>query len=116
MGKMKTILIAEDYEPLVELYSLWLEDEYNTISAKDGQEAVDKYKEFRPDLTIMDIKLPVKEGDLAIKEILGMDKEANIIAVTAYPYSSDDLEGVEVLKKGFRRDTFMAAVKRKLDS
>lgn len=111
---MKTILIAEDYEPLVELYNLWLEVEYNTITAKDGQEAVDKYKEFKPDLVIMDIKMPVKEGDLAIKEILDIDKGANIIAVTAYPYSSDELEGVEVLKKGFRRQAFMDAVQRKL--
>lgn len=113
---MKTILIAEDYEPLVELYSIWLEDVYKTIVAKNGQEAVDKFGTYKPDLVIMDIKMPVKEGDLAIKEILDMDPKAKIIAVTAYPYTSNDLEGVEVLKKGFRREVFMEAVEKKLEA
>lgn len=110
---MSKILIAEDYKPLVKLYTTWLEDAHEVIPAYTGQEAVDNYKEHRPDLVIMDIRMPEKTGDVAINEIFEMEPGANIVAVTGYPYSEDDL-GVEVVRKGFSRKEFIGMVERKL--
>jgi CheY-like chemotaxis protein len=107
------ILIAEDYKPLVKLYATWLELDHEIIPAYTGQEAVDNYKEHKPDLVIMDIRMPDKTGDVAIDEIFEMEPEANIVAVTGYPYSEDDL-GVEVVRKGFSRREFLEMVDRKL--
>ena len=38
----------------------------NFIEAKDGQDAIDKYKEFKPDLAFLDIVMPKKDGNDAI--------------------------------------------------
>ena len=51
--------------------------------ANNGQEAIDKYQQLKPDLTTMDIVMPVKDGIEALGEILTADKNAKVIMVTA---------------------------------
>jgi CheY-like chemotaxis protein len=111
---MKKILIAEDDRELHMLYRLMLGQDYEIIEAYNGQEAVDHYREHRPDLVLMDIKMPVKNGDVAIGEIMELDPGAKIVAVTAYRYTEEDL-GVYVLRKGFTRREFLEVVKRGLE-
>ena len=111
---MKKVLVAEDYKPLVELYKVWMKDKYEVFEAFNGQEAVDKYLEFTPDLVIMDVRMPVKGGDEAIKEIFDSNPNAKIVAITAYPYTQEEL-GVEVVRKGFKKDEFLNLVDRKLN-
>jgi CheY-like chemotaxis protein len=113
MSDRAKVLVAEDYKPLVELYNVWLKDQYEVIAAYNGQEAVDKFREHRPDLVIMDVRMPVKGGDEAIKEIFQMEPGARIVAITAYPYTEEEL-GVEVVRKGFKKDEFLKLVERKL--
>ncbi len=113
MKELKKILIADDYKELIRLYRLMLGSGYEVIEAWDGEDAVEKYKEHRPDLTLMDIKMPKKNGSEAIKEILEFDPDANIVAITAYGYLEEDLR-VEVLRKGFGRKEFLQMVKRRL--
>jgi CheY-like chemotaxis protein len=110
---MKKILIVDDYEALLDLYQIWLEEKFEVIRASNGVEAVQMYREHRPDLVIMDIKLPVMSGDHAITKIMRIDPEANILAVTAYPYTETQL-GVEVLKKNFNRQDFLDAIERRI--
>ena len=50
--------------------------------ASSGEEAVTKYREFVPDLVIMDIVLPNKNGLTAATEILSMDSHAKIIVIS----------------------------------
>ena len=83
------------------------------IKAYNGKEAVKLYTEHRPDLTLMDIRMPEMQGDEAIDKIRDMDPEANIIAVTAYNYSEEDL-GVQVVRKGFSRVAFIELVEEAL--
>ena len=42
------------------------------IEAKDGQDAIDKYKENQPDLVFLDIVMPKKDGNTAIEEIIAI--------------------------------------------
>ena len=53
--------------------------------AKDGEEAVKKYKAFsiKPDVIIMDHRMPIKTGLEAAEEILEFDKNAKIIFASA---------------------------------
>ena len=109
---MAKILIVEDYKDLSEFYQEFL-DEDTLLIASDGEEAVSLYKENKPDIVMMDLKLPKKSGIEATKEIMKIDPNAKIIAITAYgsTIGSKALEAgaKEVLRKPIRfnelRDT-----------
>ncbi len=58
-------------------------DRNSFIEAVDGIDALAKYRKHMPDLVIMDINMPKKDGMCAAKEILGADPHANIIMLTA---------------------------------
>ena len=51
----------------------------NVTSAEDGEEAVEKYKEVRPDLVFMDIVMPKKSGIDALREIKAFDPDAKVV-------------------------------------
>jgi two-component system chemotaxis response regulator CheY len=51
--------------------------------ASNGIEAVEKYRQHKPDLTTMDITMPERDGIEAVRIICGKDKKAKIVMVTA---------------------------------
>jgi two-component system chemotaxis response regulator CheY len=53
------------------------------IEAKNGQEAVELYKENSPDICFLDIVMPVMDGVAAVKNIVEFDKQAIIIIVSS---------------------------------
>ena len=53
------------------------------IEASNGLEAVELYKEHKPEICFMDLTMPVMDGFEAIKEIKSYDKDAKIIIVSA---------------------------------
>jgi two-component system, chemotaxis family, chemotaxis protein CheY len=53
------------------------------FEATDGQDAVDKYKTYNPNLVFMDIVMPVKTGIEAVSEILEYDKNAKIVMASS---------------------------------
>lgn len=69
--------------------------------ARDGEEAITMYKLLRPDLTIMDIVLPRKDGITALKEIMAFDKDAKIIMCSAIGHASLVTEALEAGAKDF---------------
>ncbi len=54
--------------------------------ATDGAEAVDFYQEHTPDLLLLDLAMPKKDGLAVVKEVMQIDRNAKIILITA----SDD--------------------------
>jgi CheY-like chemotaxis protein len=83
----KTILIVEDYEDTRSFMKFVVESYgYQVIEATDGIEAIDRFKQFHPDLILMDISLPVVDGLIATKTIREFDNSGKvpIIAVTAF--------------------------------
>ena len=83
----KRILIVEDALYMREMLVEMLEQEgegYKVVGfAVNGQEAVEKYKELKPDLVTMDLVMEVMDGIQAIREIKKYDPRALIIAITA---------------------------------
>ena len=53
------------------------------IEASDGQEAIDKYKENKPDMVFLDIVMPKKDGNIVISEIIEYDPNAAIIIASS---------------------------------
>lgn len=53
------------------------------LEATNGQDAIDFYKKESPQLVFLDIVMPVKDGNAAIREIVNFDKDADIIIVSS---------------------------------
>ncbi len=56
---------------------------YTVLSAADGAEAVERYRQEHPDLVILDITMPVMDGITALREIRDLDTAARVVMVTA---------------------------------
>ena len=87
--KKATLLIAEDNESNYILIRAVLK-EYDLLHAHDGNEAVRLYREHRPDLILVDLKMPDMDGYEATVEIRKEDSDIPIIAVTAFAFSEDE--------------------------
>ncbi len=95
---MKSILIIDD-DPLIRktLSSHLLKGDYEIVAAEDGEEGLQQYEEFMPDLVILDIRLPDMDGLEVLSKIREKNKNAHIIIMTAY----DDMKTtVEAIKLG----------------
>ncbi|OHB84005.1 MAG: two-component system response regulator [Planctomycetes bacterium RIFCSPHIGHO2_02_FULL_38_41] len=88
---MKRILLVEDDKNQLLLYKQELTLEgYNIITARDGIEAVDRVKEEKPDLIIMDINMPKMNGIESLGKILSEQKNIPVIIHTAYSSYKDN--------------------------
>ena len=71
------------------------------LEAVDGQDAIDKYKEYKPALVFLDIVMPKKDGNAAIREIMEFDSEANIIIASSVGTQSQLKLALEAGAKDF---------------
>ncbi len=82
---IKKILIVDD-SPIARkmLKSCIPKDRgYEFHEAGDGRQALEKFRKIKPDVTFMDLTMPVMNGYEAIEEIIKIDQKAVIIVVTA---------------------------------
>ncbi len=80
-----SILVADDEENIRLLYLEELGDEgYQVTAAASGEEALDKIAATRPDLVVMDIKLPGISGVDALVRIKEIDRDLPVILCSAY--------------------------------
>ena len=90
---MASIFLVDDEPYIQELYRDLLERTGHKVVeiAYNGEEAVLKFELFKdkPDLTIMDHRMPIKNGYEATREILAMDPSAKILVISADPTVSD---------------------------
>jgi two-component system alkaline phosphatase synthesis response regulator PhoP len=94
------ILIVDDEPDIVEFISYNLRNKgYHIAVANDGVEAIRKAKEFRPDLILLDIMMPNKDGNQTMRELRQMPEfeDTVIIFLTAL---SDEKSEIEGLKSG----------------
>lgn len=69
--------------------------------AENGQVAIDKFKEVKPDLVTMDITMPEMDGIAAVKEILGFDSSARVIMCSAMGQQSMVIDAIQAGAKDF---------------
>ncbi|MBQ8798215.1 MAG: response regulator [Lachnospiraceae bacterium] len=85
--------------------------------AENGQVAVDKYSEVKPDLVMMDITMPEKDGIQALKEINAKDPAANVIMCSAMGQQAMVIESIQAgakdfIVKPFAADRVLEAVRK----
>lgn len=90
------------------------------FEAPDGQSAIDQYKQNKPDLVFLDIVMPRKDGNSAIKEIITYDPEA-IIVITSSAGTQSQLKlaieagAKEFIQKPLDQEQIINTVKRFLE-
>lgn len=110
------ILIVDDDENICEILKLYLEKEgYETQIALDGQQGLDKYEKYSPDLVILDIMMPVLDGIEVIKKIRAKSTTP-VIMLTAKGDTFDKVLGLEIgaddyIVKPFEPKELLARVK-----
>ncbi len=85
MKRPDTALIVDD-EPHLRMYLKLILKQigFNTFfEAKNGQEAVDLYQLHKPDLVLLDVNMPVKEGMEALEEIMEFDAAAVVVMASS---------------------------------
>ncbi|GFO58389.1 response regulator [Geomonas silvestris] len=87
--------------------------------AADGDQAVRQYVALRPHIVIMDIYMPEKNGIEATREMLALNKSANVLICSASDYDSDtqaalDVGAKAILKKPFVPKEIYETVKKVL--
>jgi two-component system alkaline phosphatase synthesis response regulator PhoP len=94
----KKILIADDEPDILEIIQFNLQMEgYEVVAAKNGDEAIEATKKFHPDLIILDIMMPGKNG-IEVCNILRMQPEFEdtlIIFLTALSDENTEIKGLE---------------------
>ena len=69
--------------------------------AGNGVEAVDRFRDLKPDVTTLDITMPEKDGLAALKEILAFDPSAKVVMCSALGQESKVLESIKSGAKDF---------------
>ncbi|HEX9450379.1 MAG TPA: response regulator transcription factor [Burkholderiales bacterium] len=98
------VLIAED-QSLVRrgLAAIINMEEDITVAgeAGDGEEAIEQWRRLRPDVVLMDLRMPRLEGVEAIKRIRAEDPRAGIIVLTTFDHDEDIYAGLRAGAKAY---------------
>ena len=92
---MQTILIVDDDKSIRYSLKRMLEEKYPIITAQNGEEALDRIRETPPDLIIMDIRMPGRNGIDVLKEIKSIDPKSLVIIMTAYGTTETAIEAMK---------------------
>ena len=116
MNKVK-LLLVEDELTLAQIIKESLETrDFVVLHAQNGEEALQMYQENSPDILVVDIMMPVKDGLTLTKEIRSIDSQTPIIFLTAKSQPQDvvtgfDTGGNDYLKKPFSIEELIARIK-----
>ncbi len=95
----KTILIVDDEQDILDLLEFNLQAEgYHIVTARDGEQALELAGSVNPDLIILDIMLPQKDGWTVLRELRAKPETASIpvIFLTAKSSEIDEVVGLEL--------------------
>lgn len=103
------ILVAEDTDSNYLLIATLLRKNYTVEWAHNGIEAVEMCKHLKPDLILMDMRMPQMDGLEATKAIREFDKETPILALTAFAFENDREKAIKAGCNGFITKPITAA-------
>ncbi|SHJ43519.1 response regulator [Tepidibacter formicigenes] len=117
----KSILLVDDAAFMrMMIKDILVKNGYEVVGeAENGAKAIEKYKELKPNLVVMDITMPEVDGIQAVKEIKKMDPNANIIMCSAMGQQAMVIEAIQsgakdFIVKPFQADRVLEAVKKVL--
>lgn len=95
---MENVMIVDDEQDITEMMSetldLW---GYNAITALDGEDALQKFRNSAVDLVITDLRLPKMDGIQLLEKIKDMNSATEVILFTGYPEVNS---AIDAMKKG----------------
>lgn len=88
--------------------------------ASNGNEALEKYKELKPDLVTLDITMPEKDGISALKDIRAFDSNAKCVMCSAMGQQAMVIEAIQsgakdFIVKPFQADRVLESIRKVLD-
>ncbi len=100
---MKKVLIVDDTKFMRNILASILKKKDLEIAgeAVNGADAIEKYRQLRPDLVTMDIIMPEVDGIQAVKEILKFDPDAKILMCSAMGQQALVIEAIQAGAKDF---------------
>jgi DNA-binding NarL/FixJ family response regulator len=116
-----TVLIADDHGIVREGLASMIQRNRAGMTligeAGNGREAIDLWKKHRPDVTLLDLRMPEVDGVDAIKEIRAHDENARIIVLTTFDGDEDIYRAIQAGAKGYLlkdvpRDALMDCIRR----
>ena len=115
---MSRILVVEDEETLAHALASVLEDEgFEAAIAPDGEVALQKIAQWRPDLVLLDLMMPVVDGFGVLDALEKAPSDGRpivVVTTAASPHVIDRRRCAELLIKPFRLEKLLDAVKRGL--
>lgn len=120
MGK-RILIVDDNQDHRMLLKNILEEANYQVVGeGSDGKEALTMYKEVKPDLVTMDIKMPQSDGIEGIKNIFDYDSSAKIIVTTIVDENMTLMQTVKAIvadyvTKPFNKNKVLAAVKEALE-
>jgi CheY-like chemotaxis protein len=92
----KKILIIDDDVLFTAILDVRLRNEgFELLSCQTGEEGLDQYRRWNPDLTLLDIRLPAMSGHEVMEKIKALDPAAKIIVTTAFAESTSSEAEIE---------------------
>lgn len=104
MTEQINILVVDDHAVVRTGISAWIASEPDLFlsgEAADGEEAIAKALELQPDVILMDLILPKKDGIDAIKEIIQGNPEARILVITSFSEKDNAIQAIKAGAMGF---------------
>lgn len=95
MSGTRILLVDDDIQFLEATEYMLKYENYDVITAKNGEEAVKKYKESPTDIVLMDLKMPVMNGYDAFFKIKKDSPNAKIIFTSSYTINNKEFEKAE---------------------
>jgi len=92
---MQTILVVDDDKSIRYSLKRMMEKDFSILTAQNGEEALSRFSEHSPDLVIMDIKMPGRNGIEVLKEIKSIDPKSLVIIMTAYGTTETAIEAMK---------------------
>lgn len=94
---MAKILLVDDSKTSRKILRSILEENGHEVigEAINGEEGFERFKELHPDITTMDITMPIMDGLEAVKKIMEYDKTAKVIMVTAAGQKSKMVDAIK---------------------
>ena len=111
-----TVLVVDDERHLADLYTDYLAEDYEVLTAYGGEEALELLADHDVDVTLLDRRMPDLSGDEVLAEINDTDDEIRVAMVTAVNPGFDiiDMGCDEYLVKPVSRDDLLDVVRRLL--
>ena len=108
MEKIKLLFVEDDFSfGFVTKGSLELTGLYEVRLASNGKDGLDAYHDFRPDVIVSDIEMPVLNGMDMIREIRRKDEEVPILFATGRTSAQDVLDGYQLKVDNFIKKPFL---------